>query len=60
MPRTRQIWYSKNVKNILVTNAHCNFSTHFLSYYFDIKSNSSFIRSFWAMILMNILLVHML
>lgn len=43
MPRTRQIWYSKNVKNTEVTNAHCNFSTHVLSHYFDIKSNSFFI-----------------
>lgn len=46
MPRTRQIWYSKNVKNTEVTNAHCNFSTHFLSHYFDIKSNSVFILSY--------------
>lgn len=45
MPRTRQIWYSRNVKNTEVTNAHCNFSTHFLSHYFDIKSNSFFILS---------------
>lgn len=45
MPRTRQIWYSRNVKNTEVTNASWNFSTNFLSRYFDIKSNSFFILS---------------
>lgn len=58
MPRTRQIWHSRNVKNIEVMNARRNFSTHFLSHYFDIKSNSFFILSLQAMILMNISLVH--